>query len=133
MRLFKLCLALGSGLVAWQLASHLSAQELRIVVAAGIMLAATALGVSVSAGTTLMLLLQKLKGSGLSPSALARLQNELWLTTMLFFPGLLIAIVCIVVELPWLVALVIIDSALLGLAYAHLVSSARLFYQFARS
>lgn len=132
MRVFKLLLAIVSGLIAWQLAANLNSQELHIVVAAGIMLAATALGVSVSAGTTLMLLLNKLKGTDLSPVRLSRLQTELWMTTVLFFPGLVLAIISVMVEPPVLIGLVIVDSALLGLAYAHLVSSARLFYQFAQ-
>lgn len=132
MRIFKLLLAVLSGLIAWYLAKSLTLQELHIVVAAGVMLAATALGVTVTAGATLMLLLRRLKGTDLSPRRLASLQSELWITTFLFFPGLVMAIICVIAQPPLLVVLVIIDSVILGFAYAHLVSSARLFYQFAQ-
>lgn len=132
MRIFKLVLAALSATTAWYLAKSLTLQELHIVVAAGVMLAATALGVTVSAGTTLMLLLRRLKGTDLSPRRLASLQSELWMTTFLFFPGLVMAIICVVATPPLLAVLVVVDSAILGLAYAHLVSSARLFYQFAQ-
>lgn len=131
MRIFKYLLAALSGLTAWYLAQSLSSQELHIVVAAGVMLAATALGVTVSAGTTLMLLLKKLRGAQLSPVRLAALQSELWWTTFLFFPGLVLAILCVIATPPLLIVLVIVDSTILGFAYAHLLSSARLFYKFA--
>lgn len=132
MNVFKVVVAFLSGWTAWYLAQSLSSQELHIVIAAGVMLAATALGVTVSAGTTLMLLMQKLNGANLSRQRFRELQTELWRTTFLFFPGLVLAVISVVVAPSWLTPLVVIDCVILGFGYAHLISSARLFYAYAQ-
>ena len=130
---FRFAAAIARSLVAWGLTVTLDETALLAVVAVGAVLAATAVGISITSGAALLILSRPLTKSGIPSSKIYTLQGQLRTVMFLFGLGLMGAITCFFVSASWLTLAVVVDSGLLGAAYATLVLSAYRFYDLASS